>query len=380
MASTLRELSEDLFNILPACKIRQTVDIYLANNTALHLSRGLVYRTISSTLVEYANKLKSISEQRRSLTTSIDRLTVTCENIEPSLGLNLASSLRLFDYAFARVGRQFQANRNNILIEDIPDEFFGICSTATASTDEFQFEIIVDYEALGNVVGSRGLSPRCWWTYKNGIECTSTSTLPDCEKTRQACKLRGKEWEFGGWEFWQNPVVSVPGSGTNDGDIGGSGSDGSSCFTLDTKIGLLSKDLPIGELPLGECKIPCYSFNPKTEQIEVDEIIEVFEHEVTGYFTFTFSDGSEINATPEHPFFVGNNKFINADDLQTSQFLKKTFNFNHLYNSKIYQIKWNSDEKVTVRNCRVKKNQTYFANQVAVHNKGIGDILVGGDY
>ena len=47
---------------------------------------------------------------------------------------------------------------------------------------------------------SRALSPRCWWTYKSGIECTSESGETTCPQTRAACAKRGVEHEFGGWE------------------------------------------------------------------------------------------------------------------------------------------------------------------------------------
>lgn len=368
--SALRPISSNLSQILPACKIRETIDLYLPSTT-LRLSKGKVSRVISGSPVVYNNSLKSVSNVRRTLTNSIDRLTIVCQNIDSQLGLNIASSLRLLDYAMAWQGRQFQSIRNETLIEDNPSEFFGVVSNAEANALSITFEIIVDYESLGAVLGSRGLSPRCWWTYKNGIECTSTSSEPDCPKTRDACKIRGKEWEFGGWEFWGNPTVSTPGSGGNDnsGYEGDNGGIGRACFSLDTEIWSPKGDIKLGDLEVGKLSnpLPCFSFNPITGEIEKDEIIEVFEHIVTGFYTFEFADSTKINVTPEHPFYVWENEFKVADKLQLFETVK-FFKNDEWKDVELIGIKWNSEEKITVRNCHVRKNHTYFANRAGVHN------------
>lgn len=361
-----RPWSSDLQTIHQAYKRRDTLDIYLADNTVLRLSRGAVTRVIGGSPVTYQNWIRSVDDLEYSLEESIDRISVKCQNVNSELGFKLASDLRLLDYALADYGKIYQSTRNPALIEDIPQVFRGVMANAEVDELNFEVELIVDYESLGAIIASRALSPGCWWTYKNGIECTSISIKTSCPKSRTGCAKRHtsteKEAEFGGWEFFEEPTSSAPGSGDNDGGIGGT------CFTLETKIWTPQGEISIGELPLGvqRERIPVVSFNEVTGEIDyTDEIEEVFEHETTGYFTFEFEHG-KINVTPEHRFFTALNTFLPADQLRIGD-KTKTY-IEDWFDSKLLKIKWNSDKKTLVRNLHVKKNHTYFANRSAVHN------------
>jgi hypothetical protein len=349
-----RPWSNDLQNILKSYRRRDTLDIYLNNGTTLRLSRGKVIRGANT----YQNWIRSVDELRFSTESSIDRITVTCQNVNSSLGFNLASNLRLLDYALADYGKIYESLRIPGLVDDVPQVFRGVLANAESDEQNISFELIVDYESVGAVVASRALSPRCWWTYKNGVECTSTSGETTCPQTRSACVKRGVEKDFGGWEAFIEPISSPPGSGGNGGGIGGG-----SCFTLDTPIWTPDGDIPIGELRAGQRIV---SFNEKTGELNLkDEIIEVLDHETTGYYTFSFDHG-ELNVTPEHPLLVANNIFVLADMLRlgdTVRVVKQGWE-----DSGLRSIRWNSDARVKVRNLQVRGNQTYFANRCAVHN------------
>jgi hypothetical protein len=350
-----RTLSATLEQILPAYKRRDTLDIYLNNGTVLHLSRGKVKRGADS----YQNWIRSVDELRGSIEASIDRITITCQNVSSELGFDLASDLRLLDYALADYGRQYISLRNPSLVEDIPQVFRGVLANAETDEQNITFELIVDYESLGSIVASRALSPRCWWTYKSGIECNSTSDEPTCPQTRTACTKRGVEHEFGGWEAFVEPVNSPPGGGGNDDGGIGTGT----CFTLDTPIWTPEGEIPIGELKVGQRVV---SFDPATGVIDLeDEITEVLDHEATGFYTFEFEHG-EINVTPEHRLFRGNNTFVLADMFRVGETVKA---FDRQWmDSPLKRIRWNSDKKVPVRNLHVRGNRTYFANRCGVHN------------
>lgn len=219
-----KTISSNLAEILPAQKRRETLDLYLNNGTILRLSRGKVTRTISGSPVNYLNKIREISELRQSIDGAIDRITITCENLSSDLGFDLASNSRLLDFAFAVYGRQYVSVRNESLIEDIPTVFCGIIANVEANEQRIEFELIVDFDSMGMILASRTLSPRCPFSYKNGIECTSASSETDCPKTREGCKARGKEWEFGGTEFFEEPIPTVPpndGGGIGGGEGGG---------------------------------------------------------------------------------------------------------------------------------------------------------------
>lgn len=361
-----RPWSADLQTIHQSYKRRDTLDIYLADSTVLRLSRGAVTRTIGGLPVNYNNWIRSVDDLEYSLEEAIDRISVKCQNINSELGFKLASDLRLLDYALADYGKIYQSTRNPALIEDIPQVFRGVMANAEVDELNFQVELIVDYESLGAIIASRGLSPGCWAAYKNGIECTSTSLKTSCPKTRIGCAKRHdstiKEAEFLGWEFFEEPTSSTPGSGGNGGGIGGS------CFTLETKIWTPRGEISIGELPLGvqRERIQVVSFNEITGEINYsDEIEEVFEHEITGYYTLEFQHG-KIDVTPEHRFFTALNNFLPADQFTVGD-TTKTY-IQDWFDSKLLKTKWNSDKKILVRNLHVKQNHTYFANKYAVHN------------
>jgi hypothetical protein len=354
-----REFSTTLQQIFAAYKRRDTLDIYLNDETVLHLSRGSVTRSIGETDVTYQNWIRSVDDLRGSIEASIDRITVTCQNVNSELGFDLASDMRLLDYALADYGKQYQSIRNPALIEDIPQVFRGVLANAETDEQNITFELIVDYESLGSIVASRALSPRCWWTYKGGTECHSTSEAEDCPQTRKACARRGVEHEFGGWEAFIEPTNSPPGGGGNDGGGIGTGT----CFTLDTPVWTPEGALPIGELKVGQRII---SFDPETGVIDCeDEITKVLDHEAAGFYTFEFEHG-EINVTPEHRLFRANNIFVLADMFKIGDTVRA--NTGQWFDSRLKRIRWNSDQKVPVRNLHVRHNRTYFANRCGAHN------------
>lgn len=355
----LRNQSANLTEIFKNYRRRDSLDLYLNDGEALHLSRGAITRGN----IEYKNWIRSIEEMRTSIDAGVDRVTVNCQNVDSLLGFNLASNLRLLDYATADVGKQYQSMTNPALVEDIPQLFRSVLANAEAGEKTISFEVIADYESLGSIIASRSLSPLSPWRSLNGIEVTQTPVVAN-PKTREDFIKNGVEWEFGGWEFFEEPSSNLPGAGGNDGGTGG-GID--PCFTGETLVWT-----PDGEIPIGEIKErfergnkSVYSFDPLTGRIIEDEIAEVFEHQVTGFFTFHLSHAT-TRVTKEHPFLIEFGQFRQADELTRGD-STKIFNRGWHY-SVLEQIKWNSDETETVWNIHVAQNQTYFANRNAVHN------------
>lgn len=364
-----RDWSTDFQTIFEAYKLRHTLDLYLADDSALHLSRGSVVREIDEEEVEYLKYIRSVDDLSSSLEQTVDRITIKCQNVNSILGFNIASNLRLLDYATADYGKVYQSLRNPALIEDIPQMFRGVLANAEADEQFFNVELIIDYESLGLIIASRGLAPKCPWWFKNGLECQSASVSDSCAKTRKACKKNLYEFGFGGWEDFEEPTNSAPGSGTGGGGIG-------SCFTGDTLIWTPQGSIPIGEIParLKRGEKSCFSFNPKTGEVEEDEIVKVFRHEVTGYFTFDF-EHSSLNVTPEHRLFTALDTFVVADKFKRSDTVRAFIET--WFDSPLKRIKWHSDKQTVVWNLHIRKNQTYFANECGVHNnKDGGEIIL----
>jgi hypothetical protein len=379
-----RPFPTNLQNIFSLGAIRRdTLDLYKADGNVLRLSRGKVIRTISGVPTEYSNWIRSIDSYTYGIGSGVDRLTIKGQNVNSLLGFNLASDLRLLDYATGNYGKMYQS-KDGSLIEDIPNIFPCVLANCEVDTQNVSFEIIGDLYSLGSLLASRTNSPLCQWTYKNGIECTSTSSLPTCPKTRLACIEREKEWEFGGAEFFEEAQPTPP-TGSESGGIGGGyvPDDGGTCFLLPDKVWTPKGEIPLGDLPLGRLKkpLPIYSFDKNSRAIREDEVWEVFEHETVGYFTFEFEHG-KLNPTPNHRFRTDWNNWKAAENFKVPLIGKhetsKAF-LREWFDSKLLRIKWNSDEKVKVRNLHVRYNNTYFVNRCAVSNRA-PDKLVPGDY
>lgn len=378
-----RTFSTNLQNIFSLGAIRRdTLDIYKTDDTPVRLSRGLVIRNIGGTDVEYNNWIRSIDSFTYGIGSEVDRLTIKGQNVNSVLGLDLASDLRLLDYATGNYGKMYQS-RDGSIIEDFPNIFPCVLANCEVDTRNISFEIISDLYSLGTILASRSNSPRCPFTYKNGIECTSTSSLTTCPKTRAGCAERGKEWEFGGAEFFEEAQPTPP---TTSGGIGGGYNPvdtGGTCFLLEDEIWTPKGEIPIGDLPVGRLKTPIktYSFDKRSGVIREDEIWEVFEHETTGYFSFEF-EHSTVHPTPNHRFWVNFNEFKAAENFKIPQsdvFETSRAFTNRWIDSKLLKIKWFSDAKVTVRNVHVRYNNTYFVNRCAVSNRA-PDKDIPGDY
>lgn len=354
-----RPISSDLADIFPAYKRRDTLDIYLADGNALHLSRGRVIRNIAGDDVEYSNWIRAVGDMTASIDKAVDRISITCQNVSSELGFNLASALRVLDYATVDYGKVYESLRSKGLAEDIPQMFRGVMANAEADEEVMIFEVIVDYESLGSIIASRGMGPLCGWTYKNGIECTSVSAEPTCVLTRKSCSRRGVEHQHGGWEEYEQPVSAPPSGGGNDGGGIGTGT----CFTLDTPVWTPAGEIPIGELKPGDAIV---SFDEQTGEIHAaDEVVETFDHEASGFFTFEFEHGP-LNVTPEHRLFRGAGEFVIADAFKLGDSVKA--HTSNWIDSRLKRIRWNSDGPITVRNLHVRRNHTYFANRCGVHN------------
>lgn len=349
-----RTWSTDLQTIHQAYRRRDTLDLYLNDESELHLSRGAVTRSA----IDYENVISSVSELRTSIDSGVDRVTIECQNVDSLLGFNLASGLRLLDYAVGDYGKIYQSFRTPSLVEDIPQVFRGVLANAEASETKISFEFVVDFESLGSIIASRGLGPRCWWRNQNGIECEAVAA---CSQTRFTCE---SEKDFGGWEFFEDPASNVPGDGGNDDGGIGTGE----CFLGRHLVTVPEGTVRLDELQarFNEGKRTIISVDPQNGRLEVDEILEVFESERTGFYTLTFEHG-EFHVTRDHPFLVDWNTFRPADQLKRGDTAKTLAG--RWFDSPLRRIKWNSDRTEKFYCCRVKKNQTLIVDNFAVHNR-----------
>lgn len=358
-----RSLATNMDILLPNSYRRDAVEIYLADNTVKYLSRGAVTRGADV----YTNCIKTIGEITNSINAPVNRVSFSCQNIDSILGLSMANELRLLSYAFARYSRDYVgwkgAGTGLTAVEQ--DQFFGVVAGVSANETEINYDLVVDLESIGKVIASRTFSPKCPWTYKNGIECNSVSVLTSCPLHRAACEERGVEWEMGGWEFFEDPVATLPGLPVNPHD--GTGY----CFIADTLVWNSSGYTPIQMVKVGD---RVYSFNKITGVIETKKVYNTSKTKYTGdMFKFSFESGREFVVKPNHPIWNSKQKMVMAKHwsigdvagYSNDELLLNDYSWR---GTKLTEIEVRHVTDEWVYNLSVEDNADYFAETIGVSN------------
>jgi len=143
---------------------------------------------------------------------------------------------------------------------------------------------------------------------------------------------------------------------------GGGGGGGKGCFSFDTLIETPMGDVPISSLKKGD---KVFSFDEKeNKHIDfVDEVL-VHENEVLGQFEF---NGGKVLVTPIHWMLSHNNSFTEAQG-----FSSKLSVVNAKGYLQAFQHYTLIEGRHTVYNLLIKKNHTFIAGGLRVHNGGGG--------
>jgi hypothetical protein len=141
------------------------------------------------------------------------------------------------------------------------------------------------------------------------------------------------------------------------------------CFVAGTKVDTPQGPQEIQNLKAGD-KI--YTYNEKTGQVEIDEVVEATIRKQEAYGVVELSDGTKLEATPEHPFYLPKKKsWVGATKLKTGSVL--------LARSgklvKVKKVSFSKTKKADVFNLHMKKNHNYYAGGILVHNF-CGDLMI----
>lgn len=137
----------------------------------------------------------------------------------------------------------------------------------------------------------------------------------------------------------------------------------SMCFTGDTLVSTKDGDKPIKDIKVGD---EVYSENPETGEKGLKKVKRVFVNE-SDKLVHVYVNGKEIKATPEHPFWVVNEGWVKAEDLDLGDEVL-------LYSGEVANVekveKEELDKYVKVYNFEVEDWHTYFVSEedVLVHN------------
>ncbi len=137
----------------------------------------------------------------------------------------------------------------------------------------------------------------------------------------------------------------------------------SMCFTGDTLVSTKDGDKPIKDIKVGD---EVYSENPETGEKGLKKVKRVFVNE-SDKLVHVYVNGEKIKATPEHPFWVVNEGWVKAEDLELGDEVL-------LYSGEVANVekveKEELDKAVKVYNFEVEDWHTYFVSgeDVLVHN------------
>ncbi|MGN0495921.1 MAG: polymorphic toxin-type HINT domain-containing protein, partial [Lachnospiraceae bacterium] len=141
----------------------------------------------------------------------------------------------------------------------------------------------------------------------------------------------------------------------------------SQCFTGDTLVSTEYGLRPIEDIQVGDY---VWSENTETGEKELKKVLSVSVTETTVLVHVYTEDGTEINTTENHPFFVEGKGWCAAAELEHGDVLHTQDGSIEIVSDVIIE---QLDEAVKVYNLEIEDSHTYYVsnNGILVHNKCI---------
>ena len=216
-------MSANLISIFAdaARQIHYLLDITFPSVAPLRLATD----DLQKSLIDYDNKIESVSEIRQTIEMPIDRVNLTISNKDLFFDTHLA--INFFEWQKAEAvlyRRYFSADES--LSEDV--EVFRGAATGLATDDAnytFSFQIISDTISRGLIVANRTLVEPCSFVFKDPQTCGYTGAGTVCDhRLKSDCTTYNNTHHFGGTESRYVNKPAAPGSAGNldtGGGIGG---------------------------------------------------------------------------------------------------------------------------------------------------------------
>jgi hypothetical protein len=135
------------------------------------------------------------------------------------------------------------------------------------------------------------------------------------------------------------------------------------CFIAGTQISLPDGSYKnIEEINLGE---EVLTFNESLNTTEVGIVGDLKSHKVDNLIEIVFEGDISVTTTPEHPFFVKENGYLEAKNLSIGDICIK----DDMNEIKILDVKNHERECIVYNLLSVTENHNFFANKILVHNK-----------
>lgn len=156
-----------------------------------------------------------------------------------------------------------------------------------------------------------------------------------------------------------------------------SGSNGGGCFVEGTYI-----TLPDGiKMLIEEVKVKneILTYNEEYEENEIGIVKALIQPFAVNLILLDFADGTSIQCTPEHPFWIIDKGWSSFDpstslqlhDLEVSQLIEGDIALNEFDKQVVIEgiTEISYDKPIKVYNLEIEGNHTYYANGILVHNK-----------
>lgn len=373
-----RDVPVDLQTLLdnPRCETHSTLDMIYSD--ALSTERHWATVPFSYSGTDYTAHLKKIGDIRQSLSRAADRVRVTIKNADNVVCADVASSLKYFNYAEAIVGRHYSAD--DTAVEHWSELFRGRVVQPEVTEREVLFDISDSLVAAGPIIGSRPLTIKCPFRFKDPRTCAYVGVETACNKmpnSKSGCYGRSNTGKFGGW-FWPYPITPLAPSGSG-GSSGGGGEGMGACFREGTLVTMADgSQKEIEKVQIGD-RVLCFYYDPQTDRdtVTTSVVEDTFEHDVYENYRLTLENGIILPVTEEHPLYAGRGAFrIAGYTTLRQQYQCLEYGPRGSYKLKPRQVTsmmWDNlpyiyDASVKVYNLHIQKHHTYFANNVAVHN------------
>ncbi len=177
-----RSINSQLTALLPACETQSALVLTLIDT----VQTAWIQENAGETIIDsqtFTPHLQINDELRQTIENPVDRVSVSIQNVDKNLGIDLIENLSNYTFADGRILRLYRDIRNPA-ISQTKTIFNGLLTEIDATEKAVNFSFSPDYIAFGDCVAAETLS--------------------------------GAEWKFPGL-----PNGSTPGSGGNGDDGGG---------------------------------------------------------------------------------------------------------------------------------------------------------------
>lgn len=394
-------------------RLSQQIDDYSKINAQLSANDASDAAQINKLTTANAAELATISilnQQILSLNQQLDASRAMADSLngqvkELNASVSLAQSRNLMDQGLLSTLQNQLASQSQIIntqqvIISAPTSGMSISSVSTVNTPVVQAPTPVPTPSfvesqLSANQANINTTPATTYTQQGGgggvsSQANNENTFTPGKivtlangKQYQMVLIDGKKaWTPYGWSGRDTPtkaitippipVAPIQNTRNNNGTGGGGG-----CFiegtyiTLPDGIKMLIEEVKVG--------MEILTYNEDYEENEIGIVKSLIQPSASKFILLDFADGTGIQCTPEHPFWIIDKGWSSFDptssmelhDLEVSQLIEGDIALNEFEEQIVIEgiTEISYKKPIKVYNLEIEDNHTYYANGILVHNK-----------